>query len=238
MTSHDGLATQPFFVASFLPLAHKITISYSQFVVSSVQQQGNMSESDLHPEYSSGTSEGEDDFSSDDSFDDEIRSMIFTDEEHTTASDQKSERTRNRRGGGSRTVYVVLLVAAVGFGLATYFLLQSSQDKKFESEFHSFARETADIAENNAENTFGQLKSLATAMTSVAQDSKDRFPNTTVPHFDLRAQEIAELTGAEMILWVPFVDRKDQSGWESYAVENQDWVAQDYVSSSMNVVVE
>ena len=137
-------------------------------------------------------------------------------------------------------MYVVLLVAAVGFSLATYFLLAASQQREFEAEFYSLARETADIAEANAESTFGQLQSLATAITSVAKTTapspgrlegssgRARFPNVTVPHFDLRSQEIADLTGAEMIMFVPFVDKINRRGWEEYAVAHQAWIKQDY----------
>jgi hypothetical protein len=74
------------------------------------------------------------------------------------------------------------------------------------------------------------LRSLATAITSLAVDSNHGFPNVTIPHFDLRAQEIAELTGAEMIMFVPFVEEEVRTGWEQYAVEHQGWIRQDYVS--------
>lgn len=81
-------------------------------------------------------------------------------------------------------------------------------------------------------NTFGQLRTLATAITIVAEthDVGHSFPNLTIPHFDLRAEEIAELTGAEMILFVPFVEESERPGFESYAVQNQYWIEEGYVS--------
>ena len=99
-------------------------------------------------------------------------------------------------------------------------------------QFNSFARETADIAQNNADKIFGQLRSLATAITSIAvnEDDGNFFPNVTVPHFDLRTQEIAELTGLEMITFIPFVEQANRTGWESYATTNKDWIVEDYVS--------
>ena len=89
------------------------------------------------------------------------------------------------------------------------------------------------MAENNALNTFGQLRTLATAITCVAETHNmgHSFPNLTIPHFDLRAEEIAELTGAEMILFVPFVEEPERPGFESYAVQNQYWIEEAYVST-------
>lgn len=88
-----------------------------------------------------------------------------------------------------------------------------------------------DIAQNNADKIFGQLRSLATAITSIAvnEDDGNMFPNVTVPHFDLRTQEIADLTGMEMITFIPFVELANRSGWEVYATENKDWILEDYV---------
>lgn len=126
---------------------------------------------------------------------------------------------------------MILFVAALGFGLGTFFLLKHSQESDFQSSFESFARETADIAENNAAMTFGQLKSLSTAITSVSQDSEtESFPSVSVPHFDLRAREIADLTGIEMVLFVPFVNgtAQDKREWETFELANQDWILQDY----------
>ncbi|KAL3937663.1 MAG: hypothetical protein SGBAC_007279 [Bacillariaceae sp.] len=127
-------------------------------------------------------------------------------------------------------VYFVLVLAAIVFGVATFLLLDSGADREFKSEFKSFARETADIAQNNADKVFGQLRSLATAITSIAVNEEDGnlFPNVTVPHFDLRTQEIADLTGLEMICFVPFVEEPDRSGWETYASDNKDWILEDY----------
>ena len=120
------------------------------------------------------------------------------------------------------------------FGLVFFFFFQIS----IILQFQSYARETADIAENNANKIFGQLQSFATAITSVAiQTNNYGFPNVTVPHFDKRAQEIANLTGAEMIMFAPFVNQNEKEGWESYAVQHQDWISQDYVSLTLAPIV-
>lgn len=144
---------------------------------------------------------------------------------------------------GSKFVYISLLFAAIGFGLATFYLIRVSQEQTFQSEFESYARETADIAENNAESTFGQLKALSTAITSIANhedlgsgsnSSKPSFPQITIPHFDLRTQEISDLTGVEMIAFVPFVPAQEKEDWQQYAVDHQSWIQQDYIHRGWN----
>lgn len=122
------------------------------------------------------------------------------------------------------------MLAAIGFSLATYFLLASAERKAFEHDFASYARETASVAENNAANSFGQLQALAIAITSVAEvDNSTEFPFVTVPHFDHRSQAIADMTGAEMVLFVPFVDQSARETWEEYTVDHQGWIEQDYL---------
>ena len=81
---------------------------------------------------------------------------------------------------------------------------------------------------------FGQFQSLAITVTSYAMGANgtSSFPNATIPHFDFRSQEIVDLTGAEMIMFVPLVEKSNRRGWEDYANSNLWWIAQDYVSAS------
>ena len=74
------------------------------------------------------------------------------------------------------------------------------------------------------------VDALATSITSYARATSATFPNVTIPHFDIRAQEIAELTGAEMIMFIPFVEEADREAFEVYAVQHQGWIAEGIVS--------
>lgn len=51
----------------------------------------------------------------------------------------------------------------------------------------------------------------------------------TIGHFDIRAQEIAEFTGVDMVIFLPFVEQSYRSQWESHAIESQGWIVEDYV---------
>ena len=61
------------------------------------------------------------------------------------------------------------------------------------------------------------------------------WPNCTMPHFDILAGERKPQTKipfrdppGEFVGFAPFVTPETRPGWESYSVENQGWIAQDY----------
>ena len=126
---------------------------------------------------------------------------------------------------------------AAGLVLTTYFLLRKSEEVEFETSFKIFARETAVVAEMHAENVFGQLASLATAVRSGMPDVVNGEPSVhhraheiIVPDFDLRTEEISNLTGLEMLLFVPFVPNHEKRAWEEFQLLNQEWILDGYVS--------
>lgn len=67
---------------------------------------------------------------------------------------------------GTKFVYAVLFCTAAILSVATYFFVKNSEYNEFKSEFRSYARETADLAETSAAHTFSQLNTLATTITS------------------------------------------------------------------------
>ena len=82
---------------------------------------------------------------------------------------------------------------------------------------------------------FEDLWDLSKSITSHTLDAQMTWPNCTVPHFDIRAREKKPQTKipfrdppGEFVAFAPFVTPETQAGWEAYAVEHQDWVAQDY----------
>lgn len=172
-----------------------------------------------------------------------------------SARKDKDRDVRNKRhlkSTASRYIYGGILFTAAVFSAATYYFTSTAEETQLRSDFSSFARETAEIAESRANTLFGQMDSLAIAIAAAAQDQAENnndnvfgqqqndathsemdtttaFPNVTIPHLDLRSQRITQLTGADMVLFVPFVETDDKEGFEQYAVQNQAWLTQDYV---------
>ena len=86
------------------------------------------------------------------------------------------------------------------------------------------------IAESNAGKIFGHLESLSLAVTSLAVEYENAsFPNVTIPHFDVRSQQLVEKTGAELVLWVPIVEASKREGWIEF-MRNEIASSHEYVS--------
>lgn len=65
---------------------------------------------------------------------DEELSDYEDDDEPTINTEAARKKFKNMKQTGSNMVYVVLALAAIGFSLATFFLLESANKKKFKSE--------------------------------------------------------------------------------------------------------
>eukprot|EP00529_Nitzschia_sp_RCC80_P003842 CAMPEP_0113469268 /NCGR_PEP_ID=MMETSP0014_2-20120614/15806_1 /TAXON_ID=2857 /ORGANISM="Nitzschia sp." /LENGTH=1063 /DNA_ID=CAMNT_0000361729 /DNA_START=91 /DNA_END=3282 /DNA_ORIENTATION=+ /assembly_acc=CAM_ASM_000159 len=135
------------------------------------------------------------------------------------------------RRDGTRLVYFVLITTAIVLSISTYVFLERANEREFVSEFYSYARETADLAETNAKNSFQQLRTLGTAITSAATDSyyvenESGWPNVTVPHWKERVKEISQFAKLDLVAFVPFVEVHNVDTWEEYA--NQNLMKQQY----------
>ena len=73
---------------------------------------------------------------------------------------------------------------------------------------------------------FEELWDMGKSITSHALYANLTWPNVTLPHFDIKARD--ERSRIEFVGFAPFVKPEDKVGWESYSVENQNWIAQDY----------
>jgi hypothetical protein len=96
-------------------------------------------------------------------------------------------------------------------------------------QYNDFAEEIVENAENNAELIFGQIKGLATSITSHALALNQSWPFVTLPHFDIQTSQAGILAGSELIIFAPIVNEEDVHQWEQYAVGHQDWMVEDMV---------
>jgi hypothetical protein len=106
----------------------------------------------------------------------------------------------------------------------------------FIQQYNSFAQEIVENADKNAELIFGQIHGLASSITSHALDLNQSLPFVTLPHFDVRAQQAGVAAGSELIMFAPIVNQEDVQYWEQYAIEHQEWMAQDLVCATMTIL--
>jgi class 3 adenylate cyclase len=169
----------------------------------------------------------------DSSGEDEESSVEFHTSTHGSDSGKKSatsEESSTNRIAHSETKAVtrskilfllIIAAAAAGVGTATFFFTRNKQKDEFRAEFNNFAKQLIDESENNARSVFGQLHILSTTLSTFATDTNQTWPNMTLTHFAVRAAEIREFTGVELVVLAPLVHVDEKEEWERYAWEHQ-----------------
>jgi class 3 adenylate cyclase len=95
-------------------------------------------------------------------------------------------------------------------------------------KFSDFATEILDSADFNAKDVLGKLQSISNTFTSYSMDTARSWPNTTLPHFDIRTTNSFEkLADFELFLFAPVVEPLQRRGFEEYAWDHQGWIEED-----------
>jgi hypothetical protein len=76
-----------------------------------------------------------------------------------------------------------------------------------------------------------ELQRLSTDITSYAVATNATWPFVTLPHFDLHTRVSESQLGAEMVIFSPIVKIDDKIAWEAYSMNQENWIAQDLVST-------
>jgi hypothetical protein len=97
-------------------------------------------------------------------------------------------------------------------------MMISSFIYSFSFQFLKLASEIIERSETNAENTVGQVRSLAIAISSHASafEMENAWPNITLPHFKPRVQGAVDLTGSELFAFTPIVPIAERESFEAY----------------------
>lgn len=154
-------------------------------------------------------------------------------DDHDDESVEKKPRASLYQKSKKRKSFVMVLVAlflsAVVLTVMSFFMLKSSQQIEFETAFEIFAREATVVAEMHAENVFGQLQSLASALRSgMYQNEYHYYHQVAIHDFDLRSEEITNLTGIELLMFVPFVPHNERDAFEQFQYDHQQWIVEGY----------
>ncbi|KAL7564170.1 hypothetical protein ACA910_021144 [Epithemia clementina (nom. ined.)] len=147
-------------------------------------------------------------------------------QEGSSSSDDKIvERADNRAVRCSKVaVLVVIAVAALAFGTATYFFTDNEEEDNFEIQFKDYANEIGALAHIESENAFGLLESMAITIASYSLASNVSWPFITMPHFEQRGTRNNELSKALQLSLVPLLLKDLKAEWEDYAAQSQGWV--------------
>jgi hypothetical protein len=73
---------------------------------------------------------------------------------------------------------------------------------------------------------FDVAETMSVTATSFALDRGDNFPFVTMPDFERRSQKVREMSGAELVILAPLVNRTLEVQWIEYAQTNSAWIRQ------------
>ena len=78
-----------------------------------------------------------------------------------------------------------------------------------------FADEIVDQSKNNAYSSFTVLESFSKTVTSLALFANGSWPLVTLPHFEIRASDYLDISGAQQIAFAPIVQDDSRESWEA-----------------------
>jgi hypothetical protein len=71
------------------------------------------------------------------------------------------------------------------------------------------------------------LKSLSFTLSSwTLATETEAFPNVTLPNFEIRAGSKRQQVNADLLAWFPLVNQSERAGFEQYASDHQNWIAE------------
>ena len=101
-------------------------------------------------------------------------------------------------------------------------------------QFHDFAIEMKELLHDEARNVFKTVENFGMTVTSFALASQLQWPFVTMPHFEVRGQNLAKLSNSLMIGFSPLVQEDKRDAWERYATYQQGWIAEGLAYTAEN----
>lgn len=127
-------------------------------------------------------------------------------------------------------VFVVLTSVAVLVSVGVYFFMTDFQKNEFELQAVGYSERVVDAFQSSVESKLGSLETLAAALTSHSLSSGSKFPNITLPNWEIHSANTRTLAETLAMLWTPLVTDENREGWEAYAASNHDWLGQSFLS--------
>lgn len=120
-------------------------------------------------------------------------------------------------------VYLILLLSAIGFAVATFFLVEQEQSSSYKADFYSIGDMVAMDLQLKIRNMVTQLQTTSSSITSMMiQEDSNSNKFMTLAQFDRRMQDYGN--NATMIFYAPLVLAAQQPAWINYTKYHQDWI--------------
>lgn len=160
----------------------------------------------------------------DNASDEEGVSIGNQEEEDCSSDDEELAEVENRAVSCLRgTVIIILVSAALLISLIVHHVSSRAEAFTFVDAFND-ASTVLEAFRESLGYKLGAIDSLAIDLSSFARATHSEWPLVTLPEFERRAANTRDMTEAEFIMLLPFVSESSLATWESYSVENQDWL--------------
>lgn len=127
-------------------------------------------------------------------------------------------------------VISVLFLAVASITSTIFFVFKNEEEKDFETQFQSYAKQLIEASKRNAETTFGIVNNFAITSSSFADDTNQAWPNVTIPDFADRNHRLVDFSRSNRILFAPIVPTAKFEPWMQYARTNKIKMYEDDIS--------
>eukprot|EP00980_Cylindrotheca_fusiformis_P001903 scaffold437_cov111-Cylindrotheca_fusiformis.AAC.1 len=120
-------------------------------------------------------------------------------------------------------VTLILLLAVCVVATITYLLVDSQEKSNFENQFIGYASEVVTVSLEKTGQLFNALDAFSVSVSSQAAGElalrNSSWPLYRIPDWSVRAQRLAQLTGAEepLLFFFPIVPQEKRKEWEDFA---------------------
>lgn len=121
---------------------------------------------------------------------------------------------------------IAIFAVALGLALAIYFLTHNQEVNAFSATFYDRADKIVTTFHVRLDQNVGALESLSFSMTSYAMFTNKIWPFVTVPDYEVRGASTRSLANSVSLTFSPMVESPQRQDWESYSVQNREWVEQ------------
>jgi hypothetical protein len=172
--------------------------------------------------------------------DEEGISLNSNEGEHDDIDDGELADVENRAVESLRLAsFAVWLIAALGVSSLVYRTSAWVEEARFEATFQDASGLLLNAFGELIGRTLGGLDGLALDFQSYAELSGSQWPFVTLKDFQRRAESARDLSGAEFVMLLPVVHGGlEQSRWEAYSVEHQDWMNDGLSSERISSLLE
>lgn len=157
-------------------------------------------------------------------------SEVFSD--HTTTHDDESRQAPIVRketqlvNCSKMFVVIVVSILAAVVGLSTFFYVRNEEQSSYDASYNNVVNEIITSCKIRTKTVLDNLEGVSVSLTTQANLANMQWPLVVFHDFQVQGMISNQVTGALTLALHPFVAHPNRSEWETFSVDNQDWLDQ------------